>query len=217
MPIRTLALALLLSGPAFAAQPRKPLPPISDRILQEHVELGEELIARADGDLNGDGDPDTAYVIAAEDAWTVHVLLRIGGGGAQTFRPAGELRLETSPLGAPSLTIAKGVLVVEHLSGGTTAISATHRYRFHAKLAGMRLIGLDATLYSRTFAHDGFEMSWNLLTGALDTQVLALNKAGTDDAAYTPRFARRLKRLSPPLAMKDTPDPEMVMVDIRKK
>ena len=39
----------------------------------------------------------------------------------------------------------------------------------------MRLIGMDATVYSRTFAHDGFEASWNLLNGDATTRELKLN------------------------------------------
>lgn len=216
MLLRTIALASLMITGASAQTKRAPLPPISDAILQEHVELGEELESRADGDLDGDGDPDTAYLIASEDRRTVHVLLRIHGGGVQTHRPAGELILPETPLGPASLSIANGVLKVEDLSGGTTAMSTTYRYRFDQKTGQMRLIGLDATLYSRTFAHDGYEMSWNLLTSAIITRVLALNEGG-GDAAYTPKFEQRSRRPSLPIAMKDTPDPEMIMVDLRRK
>ncbi len=216
MLIRTFAFALLLSGAAHA-QKRAPLPPISDTILLEHVELGQELESRVDGDLNGDGDPDTAYIIASEDARTVHVLLlRIHGSGVQTHKPAGELKLPESPLGSATLTIERGVLKIEDLTGGTTAISATYRFRLDPKRQRMRLIGLDGTLYSRTLAHDDYEVSWNLLTGGAITRELHLNK-GSGDAAYDKAFESKRNKQHAPLYMEQVEDPELLMVELRGK
>ena len=79
-----------------------------------------------------------------------------------------------------------------------------------------RLIGLDATHYSRTFAHDGFEFSWNLLTGALITRELHLNKKG-GDAAFDPIVERRRKRTSKPLMMEDAPDVEALMSELQRR
>ncbi len=208
-------IALMIAGPAVAAPPTARGARISDAILNETIELGEEIESRGDGDLNGDGRIDTAYAVGSVDARAVHVLLS-AHGGPTPYRPAGVLRLDTAALGAAKLSIAKGVLKVEDLSGGTTAIAATYRFRAEPGGAKMRLIGLDATLYSRTFAHDGFEMSWNLLTGDIVTRELRLS-AGGGDPRYDRLFEQRFKRPSKPVHMEDTPDPEMVMVDIRKK
>lgn len=72
--------------------------------------------------------------------------------------------------------VKNSVLLLRDMTGGTTAVASTHRFRWDAKLGAMRLIGLDATLYSRTYAHDGQEPSWNLLTGSLVNRTLRLNK-----------------------------------------
>ena len=69
----------------------------------------------------------------------------------------------------------------------------------------VRSIGLDATLYSRTFAHDGAEASWNLLTGALVTRTLRLNRGG-GNAAYDKISEKRSKKPSPPLRLEESPD-----------
>jgi hypothetical protein len=204
MRIPALTAAILIATPATAQR-------ITDAHLTESLDLGEELEGRADGDLNGDGTIDTAYVIGSEDARTAYVTL-VG----KKNRLVGQFKLEPSPLGPAELSIAKGVLKIKDLTGGTTAISATYRYRLDPATRRLRLIGLDATLYSRTYAHDGYEFSWNLLTGAITTVLLKLN-TGPGDAAYDRLYETKFKRISKPVYMEDTPDPEMVMVDIRKK
>lgn len=68
----------------------------------------------------------------------------------------------------------------------------------------MRLIGLDATLYSRTYSHDGLEASWNLLTGLLVTRALKLT-TGSGDAAYIKVGKRRSKKPSKPLRLENAP------------
>lgn len=68
----------------------------------------------------------------------------------------------------------------------------------------MRLIGLDATLYSRTYAHDGQEASWSLLTGTLVNRTLTLNK-GQGDAAYAKVGEKGSKKPSKPLRLEDAP------------
>jgi hypothetical protein len=77
------------------------------------------------------------------------------------------------------------------------------------------VIGLDATLYSRTFAHDGFEMNWNLINGDAVTRELKLN--GTDsDAAYDQVEERRFKYRIQPQWLSDAPDPETMIEEMRQ-
>ncbi len=191
-------------------------PRLTDKILTEGIALGEEITGRVDGDLNGDGEIDTAYGVSSDDARRVTVLATQKPGAKTPYRPVGVLKLEPYPLGPVSLSITKGVLKVEDLTGGTTATSAIYRYRFEPATGRMRLIGLDATAYSRTYAHDGFETSWNLLTGDAVTRELRLNKHG-GDAAYDKAAKRRFKRPSKPLYMETTPDPDEVMTSLRKR
>lgn len=189
-------LALIL----FAA----PLNPIF--ALEPVLAQNEQLEARIDPDLDADGTPDIAYVASTGEGRTLVVSL--AGGASES------LALDTTPLGAGTLTFANGVLVFEDLTGGTTAYSTTRRYRFDQLASRMRLIGFDTTLYSRTYAHDGFELSWNLLTGRLVTRELHLNTKG-GDAAYDPIIERSTVRKTRKVWLSDTADPETLMDEVR--
>jgi hypothetical protein len=216
MRIPAMGMLLLLANAPYAAAQRPTIPRITDAQLNDSIDLGDEIEARADGDLNGDGDVDTAYLVGSPDRRELQLLLATRIPGKPPYRPAGTMKLEMPALGAGALSIANGVLKLEDLTGGTTAISAIYRFRMDRTTMRMRLIGLDATLYSRTYAHDGFEMSWNLLTGDVITREMRLNK-GSGDAAYDKVFEQKRKRPSQPIYMEDVPDPEMVMVDLRKR
>jgi hypothetical protein len=211
--MRSLAIAavLLLSGTAHAA----PQPPISDDVILQGVQLGEEVEGRVDGDLNGDGDPDTAFVIASPDSRDLYVVLSYRTEVDMGHQPGGQLKLPADGLGPAELTIKKGVLVIEDLSGGTTALSATYRYRADKAEPRMRLIGLDATVYSRSYAHEGNAMSWNLVTGDVETKVLKLTGEG-ENAGYEDAFVRRFKRPNKPIYMNDTPDAEEQLIAFTK-
>ena len=206
-----IAAALLLSGTTQAA----PQPPISDDMVLAGVQLGEEVEGRVDGDLNGDGDPDTAFIIASPDARDLYVVLSYRGEVDMGHQPGGQLKLPADRLGPAELTIKKGVLVIKDLSGGTTALAATYRYRADKTEPRMRLIGLDATVYSRTYAHEGNAMSWNLVTGDVETKVLKLTGEG-EDAAYEDAFVQRFKRPGKPIYMNDTPDAEEQLITFTK-
>jgi hypothetical protein len=210
-----IATALLLGTAAQAAPDRPAMPPVTDATLLEGLELGEEIENRVDGDLNGDGDIDTAFVVASPDARTLYVVLSYRGEVDIGHQPGGQLDLPADALGPAGLTINKGVLVVEDLSGGTTALSATYRYRADKAGPRMRLIGLDATVYSRTYAHDGSAMSWNLVTGDVETKLLKKVGEG-EDASYDDAFVTRFKRPSKPVYINDTPDPEEQLVTFTK-
>jgi hypothetical protein len=207
--------AILLGGMAHAAD-RPAMPPITDAMLNDWLELGEEIETRADGDLNGDGDTDTVYVVASPDARTLRVMLTYRSEVDIGHEPGGELKLEPLPIGPAELKIAKGVLTARDLNGGTTALSATYRYRAvrTAERPRMRLIGLDATVYSRTFAHDGNEMSWNVATG--DTITTLLKVATTGDRGYDKLHTRKFRQPVRTIYMEDTPDAEEELVRATK-
>ena len=119
----------------------------------------------------------------------------------------GGVELDAFPLGPADMTVSKGVLIVKDLTGGTTAISATYRYRGERTKRRMKLIGLDATLYSRTYAHGGAEMSWNLLTGDVLATKLKLVGSG-ENARYDKSAVKRFKRPVKTYYMEDTPGAE---------
>jgi hypothetical protein len=161
---------------------------------------GETLEARVDGDLDGDGMPDTAWLTGSEDKR--ELIVHVTDGVTEA------LALDTTPLGPGALSIRNSVLVFEDLTGGTTAIDATRRYRYDKDQVRFRLIGYDATLYSRTEQHDGFEVSWNLLTGAAIVRKLHLNRTGKGDAAFDHIYEHKAVKRSPPVWLADTPTPE---------
>lgn len=207
--------AISLGGMAHAAD-RPVMPPITDAMLDDWLELGEEIETRADGDLNGDGDTDTVYVVASPDARMLRVMLSYRSEVDIGHEPGGELKLEPLPIGPADLKIAKGVLTIRDLNGGTTALSATYRYRAvrTAERPRMRLIGLDATVYSRTFAHDGNEMSWNVATG--DTITTQLKVATAGDRGYDKLHTRKFRQPVRTIYMEDTPDAEEELVSVTK-
>ena len=102
------------------------------------------------------------------------------------------------------------MLIVEDLTGGTSAISSTWRFRYDRDAQRMRLIGDDVSYYSRTNVHDAVEVSTNRLTGQRTRQVLALNvdPAPDDDAAYLQQPATRETVDRAPVWMEDAPSPE---------
>jgi hypothetical protein len=216
--MRSLGLIAVFSlcGVAHAAPARPTMPPITDAMLNDWLEAGEEIETRADGDLNGDGDTDTVYVVASPDARTLRVMLSYRSEVDIGHSPAGELKLEPDRLGAAGLTIDKGVLTIRDLTGGTTALSATYRYRPVATKDGprMRLIGLDATVYSRTYAHDGNEMSWNVATG--DTITGLLKVATSGDRGYDKLHPRKFRQPVRTIYMEDTPGAEEELVRLTK-
>ena len=179
---------LLMLAPLLFAQT---VPPMDDQQVRDVLEKGQELESRTDGDINADGNRDTVVVGRGEDKRTLTMMLAVKGEVDLGHDRAGTLSLDPFPLGAADVKFGKGVLTVEDLTGGTTATNAIYRYRLiPGPNPRMRLIGMDVTLYSRTYAHDGFELSWNLLTGDLITRNMRLNKTGKGDGPMT-RSARR--------------------------
>jgi hypothetical protein len=178
------------------------------------LDPGTEVETRVEGDLNGDEADDTAYVAFGEDSRTLTVLLSNRGEFDVEYLPE-VLALEPTMLGPGALTIERGVLRFEDLTGGTTAVSSIRRFRYDALRKEMRLIGLDATLYSRTYAHDGFEMSWNLLNGDVITREMHLNEGG-GEAAYDKVAERRFKYRMRPQWLAASPDPETMLEEMRQ-
>jgi hypothetical protein len=201
-----LAFALLASVPAQAHA--------TEIVPGVELPAGVELEARVTGDLNGDGIEDAAYVAHNEDSRALTVLLSVKHEFDFEYRTE-VLMLELSEFTPGKLSLDGEVLAFEDMTGGTTAITSTRRYRYDGRGKQMRLIGLDASLYSRTFAHDSFETSWNLLTGNATTRELKLNRGG-GDAAYSPGRERSFKRRIRAQWLSESPDPEVVLEEMRE-
>ena len=192
-----LALALLtaLAAPAAAIEPT--------------VAAGETVESRLNGDIDGDGTADLAYIVSAA-GWRE---LRVVIAGRSEVEA---LDLSPDALGPGSLSMVGDVLKFEDLTGGTTAYSSTRRYRYDSIRNKMRLIGLDVTLYSRTFAHDGYETSWNLLTGEGKAAELRLSDGAQQDRSYDKAREVSFRRRTRPVWLTDTPDPETFLEENRE-
>jgi hypothetical protein len=200
--------AMLLVVPTASAGdlsgPDEPyvLQPMTDEMLLMRHDGDLALETRLDADFNGDGLVDTAYVVRVPDEWRrLVVMIGYAEEVDMGHSPAGEAEMDPYPLGSAALSVKKGVLVVEDLAGGTSAISSTYRYRYDPKARRMRLIGDDVTYYSRTNNHDSIEISTNRLTGL---QLRRVNKLTED--AYVPQPEVRGKVPTTPIYMEDAPD-----------
>lgn len=207
--MRSLALIAIVtvSVTTYAAPPRPVVPVMSDAAVRDELAPGQTVEARIDGDMNGDGDIDTAFVVAGEDRRDLHVFFAARGEFDLFHERAGSVSLEPYALGPADLSVKNGVLIVEDLTGGTSALATTYRFRGDKDMPQMRLIGLDAKAYSRTWAHDGAEMSWNLLTGDVIAARLKLVGSG-ENATYEKAGTKRFRRPVAPVFMADTPNAE---------
>ena len=214
-------LALLLVAPGFAGAGW----PLDDAQLRR-MRPGAELLQRLDVDLSGDGVVDTVVAFAHADApdadayraveifWghrREHYLQDPGGRSDEDDEePNSFVNLQSSPHGGPHLSVRKDVLLVEDLTGGTTATQATYRYRYEAMADDMRLIGMDMERYSRTNAHGSLRLSWNVVTGARIAQRSRVANDGKAALAYGPE--RRWTDASRTYVyMPDTPSPDELL------
>lgn len=171
---------------------------------------GMQLETRLDADLNGDTLTDVAFVAGNEEFRVLCVVLAYRDEFDMGHSSAGKAELGGGALGPASLSAPKGVLVVDDLTGGTTAISSTYRYRHDRKSGRMRLIGDDVKLYSRTNAHGWHEISTNRLTGLRTSQRAEVDEAG-EFGAYKEEPMIRSKVATTPIYMEDAPKPETTL------
>ena len=201
---KTFLCCLCLSAVATAASAAERVrpPPMSAAEIANNIPDGARIETRLDADVSGDGMSDTIFVAASDDRRVLKVMVAYVDEFDTGYQPVGEVEMDVDPLGAASLSVKKGVLLVEDLTGGTTAIQSLYRYRFDAKARRMRLIGDDVTLYSRTNAHDSTAISTNRLTGARTTTVSKIEGDG-----YVDQPPKQGKVPTKPVYMEDAPLP----------
>ncbi|MEO6171580.1 MAG: hypothetical protein ABIP02_00535 [Arenimonas sp.] len=197
-------LFLILSPFALAQAPvKQQIPRPEEAQLLTYSPDNTSIETRLDADITGDGLNDVVFIAASEEVRVLVVMMGYANESSMGHEPIGQAALETYPLGSASLSVKKGVLIVEDLTGGTTAISALYRYRFDKAEHRMRLIGDDVSQYSRTNSHDAFEVSTNRLTGVSISKVRKLTNAG--DYVDQPPITK--KTATKPIYMEDTPNP----------
>ncbi len=197
------AIALLLAAgiaPAVAAPAPAGIPARADA-PPRFVPEGWRLETQLEADFDADGKQDIAMVVRNDDErW---LLVAVGEG--KGLRRIGLGELDPYPLGDASLEAKKGVLLITDLTGGTTAIQSTYRYRYEKASGRMQLIGDDVELYSRTNSHGGISVSTNRLTGDRVSQ-----KNSIDEPDGERRFLKEEKSKVPmaKLYLETAPQPE---------
>ena len=198
------ALALVTLSSLALAKP--PSQPIESGEIRSRLPAGATIETRLDADITGDGLRDIVVVGRNEEERRLVVLVGYSSDTDMGYRPVGEMAMDISPLGSAELSLKAGVLIVEDLTGGTTAISSRYRFRYDEPADRMRLIGDDVTLYSRTYTHGSVGISTNRLTGVQVTTRSELRGKGgnvrlVESKPVTTRVSRK------PLYMEDAPDP----------
>src|SRR5688572_6526614 len=202
--MKTFASALVLAAlPAAAKAAPTDIPSRADappRFLPE----GWRLETQPQADFNKDGKADIAMNFRNDEER--YLLVAVGEG--KGLRRIGLGALDPYPLGDASLAAKKGVLVIEDLTGGTTAIASTYRYRYEAATGRMQLIGDDVELYSRTNRHGGSKISTNRLTGVRLTQTSTM-----DEPDGERRFSKEKATKVPltKLYLENAPTPEATL------
>lgn len=187
---------------AFAGEIPQPAI-LSEEAIKSYAPENTRIEARLDADITGDGMRDLAFIAANAETRVLKVLKSYSDEFSIEFESVGEVKLDISPLADGQLKAEKGILIVEDLTGGTTAIQSKYRYRFDPKAKRMQLIGDDLTLYSRTYAHDGYTVSTNRLTGLQIGKEMLLK-----DGGYVDQPEKKKKISAKALYMEDTPNPE---------
>ncbi|MFD0726434.1 hypothetical protein [Lysobacter brunescens] len=170
--------------------------------LVSYMPDGGVIEIRLDQDVTGDGLRDLVFVARNDETRVLKVMVAYADEFDMGYAPVGEMRMGDSPLGDASLSVKKGVLIVEDLDGGTTAIQSLYRFRFDPKENRMRLIGDDVSLYSRTNAHDSTSISTNRLAGV---QIVKRSVVGKD--GYTDQPEQKKQVSKAPVWMEDAPSP----------
>jgi hypothetical protein len=176
---------------------------MTDADLATYLPDRAEIESRLDADVNGDGRKDIVLVAHNDEARVLLVMAAYESAGASGYEPIGQGALEFGPLGNAGLRMQRNVLVVEDLTGGTSAFATIYRYRFDPAETRMRLIGLDVEFYSRTMQHGSRKLSINYLTGARVAQESELGK----DQELVFGTERRSQSKPQRIYLEDTPSP----------
>ncbi|HEX8907262.1 MAG TPA: hypothetical protein VF771_20590 [Longimicrobiaceae bacterium] len=182
--ISLLAFACLCTAADAQAQGDPPPFPVSavpvrGARVQDFVPRGYMIANRADGDLNGDGRADhvlhlvqrgTYYqagaVTAAPEVQALVIVLQEPGGRLRRAGLAPRLLQTIVPQWGLTLTIRRGVLIVNQNFGMTDVSDFTHRFRLDPANGRFLLIGRDQFFYHRPQEMtEPVKRSENYLTG----------------------------------------------------
>lgn len=169
------------------------------------LSASSEQTTHATHDWNGDGILDRAAIVEGDEG----LILQFETGGPDGLVQSLTLQDDGSLL-YPRVAKEGERLVLTQLTGGTTAVASTHSFAWDSALGAMRLMALEATLYSRTFAHDGLEAVWDPIGGTLATHTLRLRKDGGDQA-YDITDEKVTAKPSGPIRLEDAPSGDSLL------
>ncbi len=211
-PVGAALAAMLFAASVVAAEaPAQPDPfdfPARGAEAGDFVAVGLRQETVMSADFDADGNTDQAMVVRNDDRRVLLVLMGEKSGG---FRRIGVGELSTGALGDAGLSAPKGVLVIKDLTGGTSAVESTYRYRYEKATDRMRLIGDDVSLYSRTFQHGMTTVSTNRLTGKRITTINELEGEGENATLGADKATTTTVPTEPHLYLEDTPSPDATM------
>ncbi|HRP73322.1 MAG TPA: hypothetical protein PK743_11880 [Luteimonas sp.] len=164
-----------------------------------------ELVQRIDAQLNDDREIDTIYLARGGDGYRVGVILAYRSEGEFVHDALHPLAL----VERPELALREEVLIVHRPSMGTSATTATLRYRYDPHEHEMLLIGLDAGRDGGIGDNTGLRLDWNLLTG--EHLVWRGRRAPGVGAVDPDDQPERSVRTSKPVWMVHTPDPDALL------
>lgn len=198
---------LLVAAPAYAGERPQPAM-LSEETLHTYLrdDVDPQIEARLDIDFTGDGLRDCAFVLRGKETRMLKVLVGYATNVEVDYDPVGEMWMDISPLGSAALSAKNGVLIVEDLTGGTSAFQSMYRFRFDKAKNRMRLIGDDVSIYSRTNQHGSTSISTNRLNGVRIT-----TESELDGETYVDRPAKRSKVATRPIYMEDAPSPAQTL------
>jgi hypothetical protein len=207
---------------AHSSTPKASLPVVdqpasarpADAALTSLLPTGQTLGARADGDLNGDGQADVSFVGISGEHATLYVALAPAArtGGSFTVIAKGPVAAE-EPSRA-SVAVERGILTVDFEYGGTTRWYSVYRLRYDPPRRAMRLIGFDMATFDRAPEPDTDEVGWNLLTGET---VRKVSKARADGSGPKVLSERRGRTLKPPIYLEKLPEPTDIEMMLARK
>jgi hypothetical protein len=181
--------------------------PLEGNAAQDFMPRGWVIEGQTSGDLNGDSRPDTVLQLieegpeqTAEGALNIRyrallVLLKTENDKLHRAGAATRLLQCTGcggALGSPGggdISIDKGVLVVDQLSGSRESVDVTQRFRYDPRLKRFVLIGQDVVHTDRLTLESEYESS-NYLTGVKIVKKTRLDKSGEHDITVSSRTQR---------------------------
>jgi hypothetical protein len=167
--------------------PVKDLPP-AGKSLADFVHKGWAVEDQANGDLNGDGVSDLAAILVqvkrdSEEDELQRALIVVLGRDKEKFIPAGTNDKFLQCKGCcgvkegVGISIKKGVIVVEQMSGSREFANETWRFRYHPETQRFVMIGKDIET-GDGMRGTGTIASFNYLTGRKITETYRYDKSG---------------------------------------